>query len=93
MAAQAFSSWATLQLPPGARLLPSSCCPDKDLVVIVSKLGSKDQISLWKMQGTKKWEVVVDTGNPHPEEVVDLAWSSNGALRLYLLTCFRGHVA
>lgn len=86
MAARTLSSWATFQLPPGARLLPSSCCSDKDLDVIVSKLGNKDQISLRKMQGTKKWEVVVDTGDPHPEEVVNLAWSSNGVLYPYLLS-------
>lgn len=80
MPSQDFSSWATLQLPPSSRLFPSACCPDKDLVVVVSRLGSKDQISLWKMQGSKKWDVVVDTGNPHPEEVVDITWSSDGAL-------------
>ncbi|KAI0068360.1 hypothetical protein BV25DRAFT_1793503 [Artomyces pyxidatus] len=74
----AFASLARLQLPPHSRLLPSACCPDKDLVVIVSRLGGKDRMGLWKMQGSKKWEVDVDSGAVYNEEIVDLAWSPDG---------------
>ncbi|KZS92983.1 hypothetical protein SISNIDRAFT_92439 [Sistotremastrum niveocremeum HHB9708] len=73
-----FERLATLHLPNPSRLLPFSCCPDKDLVVVVSRLGIKDRLSLWKLQGTKKWDVEVDQGLPGSEEVVGLAWSPDG---------------
>ncbi|THH16998.1 hypothetical protein EW146_g3736 [Bondarzewia mesenterica] len=73
-----FASLAVLQMPPSSRLLPSSCCPDKDLVVVISRLGSKDRVSLWKMQGSKKWEVDIHLEGGHNEEIVDLAWSPDG---------------
>lgn len=79
-----FVPLATLQLPAASRLLPSACCPDKDLVVVISRLGGKDRMSLWKMQGSKKWEVDVDTGAAYDEEVVDLAWSPDGACSRFL---------
>ncbi|KAI0033161.1 anaphase-promoting complex, cyclosome, subunit 4-domain-containing protein [Vararia minispora EC-137] len=69
------SSLSRLQLPPSSRLHYSSCCPDKDLIVVFSRLGGKDRMSLWKMQGSKKWEVDLDVGSTAKEEVVDLAWS------------------
>ncbi|KAI0051696.1 hypothetical protein FA95DRAFT_1534014 [Auriscalpium vulgare] len=73
-----FTSLATLQLPPHSRLLPSACCPDKDLVVVITRTGGKDRMSLWKMQGSKKWDVDVDSGAAQDEEIVDLAWSPDG---------------
>lgn len=78
MGANAFASLAVLQMPPFSRLLPASCCPDKDLVLVVSRLGGKDRLSLWKMQGSKKWEIDIYTDGSHNEEIVDLAWSPNG---------------
>ncbi|KDQ63736.1 hypothetical protein JAAARDRAFT_203134 [Jaapia argillacea MUCL 33604] len=77
MEGTAFVSLATLPLPPGSRLLPAACCPDKDLVAIVSRVSNKDTISLWKMQGSKKWEVAVDP-SASEDEIVDLAWSPDG---------------
>ncbi|KAI0312628.1 anaphase-promoting complex, cyclosome, subunit 4-domain-containing protein [Amylostereum chailletii] len=70
-----FALLSTLHLPPASRILRSSCCPDKDLVVVISRHGGKDRVSLWKMQGSKKWEVEVDCGSNVNEEVADLAWS------------------
>ena len=84
MGANAFASLAVLQMPPFSRLLPASCCPDKDLVLVISRLGGKDRLSLWKMQGSKKWEIDIYTDGSHNEEIVDLAWSPNGEYSRFL---------
>ncbi|KAH7911187.1 anaphase-promoting complex, cyclosome, subunit 4-domain-containing protein [Hygrophoropsis aurantiaca] len=78
MEQNAFASLAVLQLSTACRLLASACCPDKDLVALVSRLGGRDKLSLWKMQGGKKWEVDVGTDDRATEEIVGLAWSSSG---------------
>ncbi|KAG0708880.1 anaphase-promoting complex, cyclosome, subunit 4-domain-containing protein [Suillus ampliporus] len=72
----AFASLAVLRLSSPCRLLPSACCPDKDLVVLVSRLGGRDRLTLWKMQGTKKWDIEV--GRDESESVSALAWSPCG---------------
>jgi len=76
-----FVSLAKLQLPVSSRLLPSACCPDKDLVVTISPQNGKDHVTLWKMQGSKKWEVDVRSDSVRNEAIVDLAWSPDGVLR------------
>jgi anaphase-promoting complex subunit 4 len=78
MEANAFAQLAVLQLPAASRLLASACSPDKDLVALISRLGGKDRLSLWKMQGSKKWEVDVGTDQSRSEEIVGLAWSPSG---------------
>ena len=78
METNGFASLAVLQLPSACRLLSSACCPDKDLVILISRLGGKDRMSLWKMQGAKKWEVDVGSDANSSEEIVGLAWSPDG---------------
>lgn len=75
-----FSSLSVLHLNSPSHLLPPSCSPDKDLLLVISRLGIKDTISLWKMQGAKKWEVDVSVGNAAHEEVTGIAWSPDGTL-------------
>ena len=77
-----FVSLAKLQLPASSRLLSSACCPDKDLVATIFPQNGKDHVSLWKMQGSKKWEVDVrsDSARVRNESIVDLAWSPDGVL-------------
>jgi anaphase-promoting complex subunit 4 len=75
-----FVSLAKLQLPISSRLLSSACCPDKDLVVTISPQNGKDHVTLWKMQGSKKWEVDVRSDSVGNETIVDLAWSPDGVL-------------
>ncbi|KAJ3750355.1 anaphase-promoting complex, cyclosome, subunit 4-domain-containing protein [Lentinula detonsa] len=70
-----FASLATVQLSSPSRLLVSACCPDKDLLVIITRLGGHDRMSLWKMQGSKTWEVDVSTNS---ERIVGIAWSPDG---------------
>ncbi|KAJ4484101.1 anaphase-promoting complex, cyclosome, subunit 4-domain-containing protein [Lentinula lateritia] len=70
-----FASLAAVQLPLSSRLLASACCPDKDLLVLVTRLGGHDRMSLWKMQGSKTWEIDVSTSS---ERIVGVAWSPDG---------------
>ncbi len=79
MQKNAFSSLSVVQLAAPSRLLPSACCPDKDLVVLVSRLGTQERLSLWKLSGTKSWEVDITSGND--DHVVDVAWSPDGVFR------------
>ena len=75
----AIASLATLQLPSPCRLLSAACCPDKDLIVLISRLGGHDKLSLWKLQGAKKWEV--DVGEDDASATVAaLVWSPSGVL-------------
>lgn len=47
-------------------------------MVLISRLGGQDRLSLWKMQGARKWEVDVGTQQSTSEEIVGLAWSPDG---------------
>ena len=78
MECNAFASLARIQLPSQSRLLASACCPDKDLVALISRFGGQDRLSLWKMQGARKWEIDVGTQQTASEEIVGLAWSPDG---------------
>ncbi|KAH9969035.1 anaphase-promoting complex, cyclosome, subunit 4-domain-containing protein [Russula dissimulans] len=73
-----FVSLAKLRLPVSSRLLPSACCPDKDLVVTIFPQNGKDHVCLWKMQGSKKWQVDARADSAQNETIVDLAWSPDG---------------
>ncbi|KAJ3575641.1 hypothetical protein NP233_g977 [Leucocoprinus birnbaumii] len=78
MSTTAFNTLANFQIPTPCRILPSSCCLDKDLVILISRLGSLDRISLWNTtQGTKIWEVEVGE-DMDSTYIVDLAWSPDG---------------
>lgn len=46
--------------------------------MLLSRLGGKDRMSLWKMQGSKKWEVDVSMNETETEEIIGLAWSPDG---------------
>ncbi|EJD03914.1 uncharacterized protein FOMMEDRAFT_167218 [Fomitiporia mediterranea MF3/22] len=74
----AIISLATVRLQAKSRLFLTACCPDKDLVVLVSRVGSADKMSLWKMQGSKKWEVDTNKGCSSSDEVTALNWSPDG---------------
>lgn len=77
MDCDSFASLATFKLPSPSRLVASACCPDKDLVVLIARLGGRDRISLWKVQGSRKWEVDIATDDV-PATVAGLAWHPDG---------------
>ena len=87
MESNAFAPIAILQLPSSCRLLASACSPDKDLVVLISRLGGKDRMALWKLQGSKKWEVDVGCDENNTEAIVGLAWSPSG---IFGFSCCKG---
>ncbi|KAJ3010595.1 hypothetical protein NUW54_g2431 [Trametes sanguinea] len=67
---------ATISLPNPARILRTAWCPDKDLVVILSRFAHQEKLSLWKMSGSKKWEIDLPGNNDyHVDRIVDIAWS------------------
>ncbi|KAG9314377.1 anaphase-promoting complex, cyclosome, subunit 4-domain-containing protein [Chiua virens] len=78
METNAFASLATIRLPSPCRLLSSACCPDKDLIVLISRLGGRDKLSLWKLQGSKKWEVDIVEDDDTSAMVAALSWSPSG---------------
>jgi anaphase-promoting complex subunit 4 len=80
-----FATLATLELPNPSRLLPNSCCPDKDLAVLISQAGEKEKLSLWKLQGVKKWEVDVAAEGVLQHRIVAIAWSPDSAFTRLLV--------
>ncbi|KAF8807426.1 hypothetical protein BYT27DRAFT_7099450 [Phlegmacium glaucopus] len=73
-----FISLANIRLPSPSRLFENACCPDKDLVVLFSRLGGADRMSLWNSnQGSRLWEADVGTNNTS-SHVVGIAWSPDG---------------
>lgn len=79
---------ANISFPSSCRLLPSACCPDKDLVVLISRLGAFDRLSLWKIQGGKKWEVDVCAADSTSSQVIDVFWSPDGMLCHFFLISY-----
>jgi anaphase-promoting complex subunit 4 len=75
-----FTSLAVLSLPSPCRLLTVSCCPDKDLVVLISRLIGHDRVGLWKYNGTKVWETEMPAqdANEEVQHVPSIAWSPDG---------------
>ncbi|KAF8078603.1 anaphase-promoting complex, cyclosome, subunit 4-domain-containing protein [Lyophyllum atratum] len=77
MEANGLSPLGVLHIPSSSRLLTSACCPDKDLVALISRLGGRDRLSLWNYShGSKVWEVDVGAGDENvAADIVGLAWS------------------
>lgn len=69
---------ANARLPWPSRVLRTSWCPDKDLLVIVAHVAGRDKLSLWKMTGSKKWEVDIERDNASGQEIADMSWSPDG---------------
>ena len=94
---QAFAAIANVAFSSSARILPLSWCPDKDLLVVVLRVANKDRLSLWKMQGSKIWEVEVDAeategASSAETNIVDVAWSPDSEQRA-VRRCVRMDVA
>ncbi|TBU35229.1 anaphase-promoting complex, cyclosome, subunit 4-domain-containing protein [Dichomitus squalens] len=68
---------ATIQLPAASRVLRTSWCPDKDLLVVTTHVSHQEKMTLYKMQGSKKWEVTIQPQllGKTEAEVVGVAWS------------------
>lgn len=78
MSTNAFTCLASARLAAQSRVYPNSCCPDKDLVVLFSRLGGMDRMSLWNInQGNRKWEIDIGDGN-QSSVAVAMTWSPDG---------------
>lgn len=77
----AFPLHSSIHLPSHSRILRQSCCPDKDLVVLFSRMGGLERITMYNYQnGTKIWDADVgDEASSTSTHVVDLCWSPDGA--------------
>lgn len=73
------ASCATIGFTSPTRLLRSTWCPDKDLLVVVIRVAGKDKLGLWNMSGSKKWEVDIEKESANGQEIVDIAWSPDGS--------------
>ncbi|RDB29551.1 Anaphase-promoting complex subunit 4 [Hypsizygus marmoreus] len=79
MDTSAFAPLGILQIPFASKLLPSACCPDKDLVVLISRFGGQDRLSLWNYgHGSKVWEVDAGVDESSVAEIIAFAWSPDG---------------
>ncbi|KAG2023470.1 hypothetical protein CC2G_001122 [Coprinopsis cinerea AmutBmut pab1-1] len=78
MESNAYPPLANVHVPVQSRVLSTSCCPDKDLVLLISRLGGLDRISLWNSNsGAKVWET--DVGEEDATVNVNgIAWSPDG---------------
>ena len=72
------ASLASVRLHSSSRVLRSASCPDKDLVVLITNDGVTEKMSLWKIQGSKKWEVDIVLDDGVKDEITALAWSPDG---------------
>ncbi|KAG7450497.1 uncharacterized protein BT62DRAFT_1001314 [Guyanagaster necrorhizus] len=72
MQTNAFASLSLAHLSSPCRLLASACCPDKDLVLLVTQVGLSEGLNLYKNNGIKVWEV-----DPS-DNIIDVAWSPDG---------------
>ena len=69
-------------------LLESSWCPDKDLLVFLSKHGATSRMTLYKMQGAKIWEVDVGPVDNAEHRVTAITWGPDGQFSCAFLTRF-----
>ena len=74
------ASVATIQFPAATHILRTSWCPDKDLLVVTTHVSHQEKMTLYKMQGSKKWEVTIQPQlfGKTEAEVVAVAWSPDG---------------
>lgn len=76
---ESFAVLATVRLAAQSRVYSNSCCPDKDLVLLFSRLGGNDRMSLWNInQGTRKWETDIGDGEATGFTAVAMAWGPDG---------------
>ena len=90
-----FSQLGQFYVAPGSRIPPGACNSEKDLVILVQRGESRDTISLWRLQGTKRWEIDVIANHHMAGRVRSVTWSPEGQINaspfpLYTLTELEG---
>ncbi|THV04922.1 hypothetical protein K435DRAFT_835171 [Dendrothele bispora CBS 962.96] len=72
---ESFASYGVVHLATPCHFIPEACCPDKDLVLLVTRVGGRDRMGLWTLSGTKTWEI---DPSPSSERIISCAWSPDG---------------
>lgn len=73
-----FSQLGQFYVAPGSRIPPGACNSEKDLVILVQRGEPRDTISLWRLQGTKRWEIDVIANHDTAGRVRSVTWSPDG---------------
>jgi WD40 repeat protein len=73
-----FSQLGQFFVAPGSRIPPGACNSEKDLVILVQRGESRDTLSLWRLQGTKRWEIDVIANHAMTGRVRSVTWSPDG---------------
>jgi anaphase-promoting complex subunit 4 len=77
-----FSPLGTFSVPPKTRLVQGACNPEKDLVLLIHRGEPRDTISLWKLQGAKRWEIDTIANYETTGLLRDVSWSPDGKLSM-----------
>ena len=78
-----FSQLGQFYVAPGSRIPPGACNSEKDLIILVQRSESRDIISLWRLQGTKRWEIDVIANHDTVGRVRGVTWSPEGKLNVF----------
>jgi anaphase-promoting complex subunit 4 len=65
-------------VPPKTYLSQGACNPEKDLVLLIHCSESRDTLSLWKLQGSKRWEIDVVGNFDVNGSLRHISWSPDG---------------
>lgn len=81
-----FSHLGQFYVAPGSRIPPGACNSEKDLIILVQRSESRDILSLWRLQGTKRWEIDVIANHDTAGRVRGVTWSPEGKTMFPLST-------
>lgn len=73
-----FALLGEFAVPPKTILVQGACNPEKDLVLLIHHSDARDTLSLWKLQGSKRWEVDVVGNFGTSSSLRHVSWSPNG---------------
>lgn len=83
---ESFARLTDFALPSSSKLFPLSWCPTMDLFVIAIPLGNRHRLTLWKMGGSKVWDVEVarlENGiDGETQSINGVAWSPDGGVTI-----------
>lgn len=74
-----FSLLGSFNVPPDTRLVKGACNPEKDLALLIHRSEPRNTISLWKLQGVKRWEIDVIANFDQVGSIRHIAWSPDGS--------------
>jgi anaphase-promoting complex subunit 4 len=73
-----FTLAGSLHLTTPSRLPENACCPNKDLVLLITGDDSREKLIMLNMEGSKKWETEASEVNADHHRIMGVAWSPDG---------------